>query len=97
MLNKSAIFKAAHANAKYDRETWPKQHQEPYRVTFARCLRHAWQDAILERDCPTAPKSAELIALEAEHYRRDLSCSHYFGSADYRNNQQRIKQLKRAA
>lgn len=102
MFNKSAIFKAAHSAAAYERKMYMRPGKEAYSVTFARMLRKQWQLALLNAPAKTvAPvetkTTPELEALKFEHMRRDLSSKHYFGSSAYHQTRKQIAQLEQAA
>lgn len=102
MFNKSAIFKAAHSAAAYERKMFMPKGKEAYAVTFACMLRKQWELALLNTPAKTvAPvetkTTPELEALKFEHYRRDLSNKHYFGSRQYHQTKDQIQQLEQAA
>ena len=99
MFNKSPIFKAAHAAASYERKMFMPKGKEAYAVTFARMLKAQWQLARLNQPVPAvavikAPKTPKLEALKFEHYRRDLSNKHYFGSKSYQEAANQIREIE---
>ena len=74
--------------------------KETYAVTFARMLKKQWELAILNAPAKTfAPvktqTTPELEALKFEHYRRDLSSKHYFGSSAYRTAANQIREIEK--
>ena len=103
MFNKSAIFKAAHSAAAYERKMFMPKGKETYAVTFGRMLKKQWYLAKLNvpaektTQIVEADLSPELEALKFEHYRRDLSSKHYFGSRQYHQTKDQIQQLEQAA
>lgn len=100
MFNKSAIFKAAHAAAAYERKMFMPKGKEAYSVTFARMLKKQWEVALLNAPAKeVAPivetkTTPELEALKFEHYRRDLSSNQYFGSPAYKQAANQIRDLQ---
>lgn len=100
MFNKSAIFKAAHTAAAYERKMFMPKGKEAYSVTFARMLKKQWEVALLNAPVKeVAPivetkTTPELEALKFEHYRRDLSNKHYFGSPAYTEASNQIRKIE---